>query len=156
MDAGLFVIRVVFGVLIAAHGAQKLFGWFGGPGLGGVAAMFETLGFRPGPFFAATAAASEFFGGTLFALGLFGPIGPALVVAVMTVAAIAVHLPNGLFAAANGIELPLLYAAAAVGVAFAGPGAFSFDARLGLPLVWTFGAVAFTLAIAVFGATAAL
>src|SRR5438034_1199144 len=103
MDAGLMVARVVFGLLMAAHGTQKLFGWFGGHGLAAVSGMFESLGFRPGRFFAATAAVTEIGSGLLMAIGLFGPVGPALMVAVMIVAAVSVHWPNGPpYACANG------------------------------------------------------
>jgi putative oxidoreductase len=112
MDAGLLIVRLVFGLLMAAHGAQKLFGWFGGYGLTAVSGYFETMGYRPGRLFAATAGASEVVGGLLIAGGFFGPVGPALVLAVMIVAIFAVHIQHGLFAAANGIEVPLLYAVA--------------------------------------------
>src|SRR5712671_3498639 len=132
MDSGLIVARLVFGLVMAAHGSQKLFGWFGGYGLAAVGNMFDSLGFRPGRFFAATAALAEVAGGLLMALGLFGPVGPALVVSVMIVAAVAVHLKNGLFATANGIEVPLLYGAAAAALALTGPGSYSLDTLLGL------------------------
>lgn len=137
MDAGLAIARVVLGPLMAAHGAQKLFGWFGGYGIAGTGGFFESLGFRPGRLFAATAGLSEFGGGLLVALGLFGPVGPALMLAVMIVAAVSVHWPNGLFAATNGIELPLLYAAGATALALTGPGAYSLDSVLGLASIWT-------------------
>ena len=136
-DQGLFIVRIVFGLLMAAHGAQKLFGWFGGYGLEAVSGYFETLGFRPGRLFAFAAAASELLGGLLVALGLFGPIGPALMLAVMIVAAFSVHWPNGLFAMSNGIELPLLYATGAATLTFTGFGLYSLDALLGLSSVWT-------------------
>ena len=109
MDAGLLLARMVFGLLMAAHGTQKLFGWFGGYGLAGTAGFFEQLGFRPGRFFAATAAGTEIAAGLLVALGLLGPLGPALIVSVMVVAIATVHWPHGLFAQNNGIEVPLLY-----------------------------------------------
>src|SRR3954465_9831588 len=86
VDAAVTILRLVFGMLMAAHGAQKLFGWFGGHGLTAVAEMFEKLGFQPGRFFAAAAAATELSSGLLVALGLFGPVGPALMLSVMIVA----------------------------------------------------------------------
>src|SRR4051812_9055176 len=110
MNGGLLLLRLVIGLLMAAHGSQKLFGWFGGHGLAAVAGMFESLGFRPGRFFAAAAAWSEFGSGLLMAVGLLGPVGPAIMLAVMIVAAISVHWRNGVFAMSNGIEVPLLYA----------------------------------------------
>ena len=135
MDLGLLILRFVVGLTLAAHGAQKLFGWFGGYGLDGTGQFMETLGFHPGRRHAALAGLTEAGGGVLLALGLLTPIGAAFVASVMLVATITVHLKNGFFAMANGIELPFLYAAAAVGVAFTGGGAFSLDAVLGLTFV---------------------
>jgi putative oxidoreductase len=137
MDAGLVIARLVFGLLMTAHGTQKLFGWFGGYGLTAVSGYFESLGFRPGRLFALAASLTEVVGGLLVAAGLLGPIGPALVLSVMIVAALSVHAQHGLFAANNGIEVPLLYAAAAVALGLTGPGTYSLDAALGLGSVWT-------------------
>jgi putative oxidoreductase len=130
MAQGLLVLRLIFGIVMAAHGAQKLFGWFGGYGLSGTGGFLESIGFRPGRFFAFAAGAGEFAGGLLIAAGLFGPVGPALVLATMIVAAITVHWKGGLFAMSNGIEVPLLYAAAAIAIGLSGPGALSLDAFL--------------------------
>lgn len=132
MDAGLLVGRAVLGLLMAGHGAQKAFGWFGGYGLDGTGGFLEALGFRPGRFFAALTAGTEVVGGLLTAFGLFGPVGPALIVSVMIVAAVTVHWPHGLFAQTNGIELPLLYGTGAAALTLTGPGALSLDALLGL------------------------
>ncbi len=137
MDAGLLIVRLVFGLLMAAHGTQKLFGWFGGYGLVATSGFFESLGFRPGRLFAATAATSEVVGGLLVAGGFLGPIGPALVLAVMIVAIFAVHIQNGLFATTSGIEVPLLYSAAVVGLAFTSYGGYSLDAALGIAQAWS-------------------
>jgi putative oxidoreductase len=151
LNLGLLLIRLVFGLIMVAHGAQKLFGWFGGYGLAGTGGFFESLGFRPGKTFAAAAALSEFVGGWLFTFGLFGPVGPALILAVMLVASISVHLRNGLFATTNGVEVPLLIATAVVGVALIGYGTYSLDAALGLATLWTPGLIWVTLAIGVIG-----
>src|SRR2546428_13708772 len=95
MDAGLLLVRVVFGLLMAAHGSQKLLGWFGGYGVTGTGQFFEGLGFRPGRLFVTLASLGEGGGGVLMALCLLGPIGPALVLSVMIVAAVRVHWPPG-------------------------------------------------------------
>jgi putative oxidoreductase len=136
MDAGLLLARVTFGVLMAAHGSQKLFGWFGGYGLDGTAGFFENIGFRPGRLFVTIASVSEVGGGLLVALGLLHPFGAALVVAVMIVAT-SVHWPNGLFAKSNSMELPLLYGVVAAALTLTGPGSYSVDALLGLTPLWT-------------------
>jgi putative oxidoreductase len=131
MNIAVLVVRVVVGVGFAAHGAQKLFGWFGGYGLAGTGGFFESIGLKPGILSAAAAGLGEFGGGLLVALGLGGPIGPALMIAVMTVASITVHLPNGFFVTKNGFELPMVYASFAVLVAFWGFGPYSLDTVLG-------------------------
>ncbi len=136
-DQGLLIIRLVFGILMAGHGTQKLFGWFGGYGLAGTGGFFEQLGFRPGRFFAAAASTGEVISGVLIALGLFGPIGPALLLAVMIVAAVSVHWKNGVFVTSNGIEVPLLYSAGAIALALTGFGRYSLDALLGLGSAWS-------------------
>jgi putative oxidoreductase len=133
----LLIVRLVVGLGFAAHGAQKLFGWFGGYGLAGTGGFFESIGFRPGKLFAGASGAAELLGGLLVVLGLGGPIGPMLMISVMVVAMLAVHLPNGFFVANNGIEHPLLFAALAFTFAFIGYGAYSLDAALGWSAVWT-------------------
>ncbi|HYB94769.1 MAG TPA: DoxX family protein [Vicinamibacterales bacterium] len=141
MDAGLLLARLVFGLLMAGHGAQKVFGWFGGYGLAGTGGFFESLGFKPGRWFAAAAGGTELVAGLLLAAGLLGPLGPALILAVMIVAMATVHWAHGLFADKNGIEVPLLYATAATAIALSGHGAYSADALLGLswsaPVIWS-------------------
>ena len=149
MNTGLLVLRLVAGLGLAAHGAQKLFGWFGGKGLDGTGRFLEGLGFRPGKSFALIAGLAEFVGGMLLALGLFGPIGPALGIAVMVVAMVTVHIDNGFFVEQNGVERPLLYAAAAAAITLTGPGAHSLDAWLGLAGPWDLqsGMIALALGI---------
>jgi putative oxidoreductase len=131
-DTGILIIRILFGAAMAAHGSQKLFAWFGGHGLKGTGGFFEQLGFRPGVPFAAAAGLSEVAGGILLALGLFTPFGAAAVLSAMIVAIFSVHVRNGFFAMGNGIELPFLYAVAALALTFTGAGAFSLDSLFGL------------------------
>jgi putative oxidoreductase len=151
MDAGLLLARVVLGTLMAAHGSQKLWGWFGGHGLSGTGGFFEALGFRPGRAFAALAGATEVVGGLLLALGLLGPIGPALIVSVMVVAAASVHWQHGVFATTNGVEVPLLYATGAAALALTGAGEYSVDSVLGFTPFWTPALTLSALAIGVVG-----
>ena len=148
---GLLVGRLVLGLLMAAHGAQKLFGWFGGYGLNATGEFMVQLGFPSGRLFASTAAITEVVSGLLVAFGLLGPIGPALMISVMIVAAITVHWPNGVFAMQNGIELPLLYATGALAMALVGYGPFSLDALLGITPIWTPRVIALVLAVGVVG-----
>jgi putative oxidoreductase len=152
MDQGILIVRLVIGLLMAAHGSQKAFGWFGGYGLAGTGGFFEGLGFRPGRPFAAAAAYGELVSGILIALGFLGPIGPALMLSVMIVAAMSAHWKNGLFATSNGIEVPLLYATVAAGLALTGPGQFSLDALLGLDSIWTPALSWAAIAVGVVGA----
>ena len=150
MDFGLLVARLVFGITMSAHGAQKLFGWFGGYGVSGTGQFFESIGFRPGRALAVAAGLGEVAGGLLVAFGLLGPVGPALMLSVMIVAS-SLHWKNGLFATANGIELPLLYSAAAVALAFTRYGTYSLDALFGLARVWTPDLIGAVVALGVFG-----
>jgi putative oxidoreductase len=131
MDIALLLARLLFGLGVAGHGVQKLFGWFGGPGIAGAGAIFERLGFRPGRFFALSAALTELAAAALIVLGLLGPVGPALMVFIMLVACAAV-MANGYFANRNGCEPAALYGMGGVLLAFTGPGRYSLDRMLGL------------------------
>jgi putative oxidoreductase len=134
---GLLVARIVIGLLMAGHGAQKLFGWFGGVGPTKAGDAMAQLGFRPGFAFAIVAGATEMLSGLLVAIGLFGPVGPALMLSVMIVAIVAVHWSHGVFAMNNGIEVPLLYAIASILFAGVGYGAHSLDALLNIGGLWS-------------------
>jgi putative oxidoreductase len=101
MDIGLLILRLVAGLTLAAHGAQKLFGWFGGYGLAGTGGFFQSLGFRPGKLHAVAAGLAEFSGGLLLALGLLTPLGALLVLAVMLTAMVSVHGSKGFFMTAG-------------------------------------------------------
>ena len=131
MSFGILILRLAVGLTLAAHGAQKLFGWFGGYGLTGTGAFLEQLGFRPGRVQAAAAGSVEFLGGLLLAAGLLTPLASAGVIAVMLVAAVSVHVKSGFFAQAGGYEYAFILGATAAALAFTGPGALSLDGVLG-------------------------
>lgn len=133
MNVAILVARLIIGLGVAAHGSQKLFGWFGGGGVSGTAAYMEGLGYRPGVLYAALAGLGELIGGLLVAAGMFNGIGPALVILVMLVAILTVHLPNGYFNSKNGWELPAANIAAVLTFAYAGFGKYSVDRILHLP-----------------------
>lgn len=130
MSYGLLVLRAVVGVVLAAHGTQKLFGWWGGHGPRGTAGFFGSLGFRPALPMALLAGTSE-TAGALLALGLVTPLAALAVASVMVVAIGSVHWRNGLFNTEGGYEYPLVIVAAAVALAATGPGRFSLDRLIG-------------------------
>ena len=144
MNLGLLVLRVVVGVLFAGHGAQKLFGAFGGAGIEGTAAGFEKGGLRPGRLHAWAAGFAEAGGGLLLALGLVTPFAAVALIAVMTAAIATVHAPNGVWVTKGGYEYNLVLIAVAVALAGAGPGAWSLDHAFGWDLAgtgWAIGAL---------------
>ncbi|MGW2569989.1 DoxX family protein [Streptomyces sp. NPDC001537] len=124
MQVGLLGLRVFFGLVLASHGAQKLFGWFGGDGAEGTAAAFETMGFQPGRPFAVIAGLTEMGGGLLLAAGLAFPLATAMVIGVM-INAVNASWGSGFY---EGTETPMLFAAVAGALAFTGPGRYALDA----------------------------
>src|SRR5947208_2970631 len=107
MAEGLFFLRAFLGVLLFAHGTQKLFGWYGGYGPDGTGGFFEQVGHRPGRQMAILAGLSEAGGGTLLGLGLITPLAAAMIIGVMVTASVSVHGDKGLWATNGGYELPL-------------------------------------------------
>ncbi len=134
IDLGLLILRVVVGLLIAGHGAQKLFGWFGGAGLKGFTNMMAGMGMRPAWMWALLGGWGEFGGGLLFALGLLNPLGALGIVGSMLMAIVKVSWAKGLWSQKGGIEIALLYLVASAVIGLVGPGAYSLDAVLGLAL----------------------
>lgn len=130
MNIGLLIIRLVIGILFIGHGAQKLFGWFGGYGLKGTGGWFESIGMKPGVTVALSAGLAELIGGMLFALGLLTPLAGIMIAGTMIVAIAKVHGPNGLWATSNGYEYNLTILAISIGIAIAGPGHYALDAFL--------------------------
>ena len=131
-DAGLapLVLRVVVGGIFAAHGAQKLFGWFGGYGLEGTGQFFGSIGLQPGYLMALLAGAAEFFGGLALVLGLLVRGAAAALAFAMVIAIFAVHWSKGFFASVGGYEYALALLAASVSLLFSGAGRYSVDAAL--------------------------
>ncbi|WP_027417609.1 DoxX family protein [Aneurinibacillus terranovensis] len=124
INLGLLLIRLVIGLTFMGHGAQKLFGWFGGYGLKGTGGWLESIGVKPGVLMAFLAGAGELVGGILFAAGVLTPVGAFLIVVTMLVAIFTVHGKNGYWATENGFEYNLILIAVAIGVALIGPGAY--------------------------------
>jgi putative oxidoreductase len=146
-NAALLGARLILGSYLAVHGAQKLFGAFGGRGLHGTGAGFEAIGLTPGKHMAALAGASELGGGVLTAAGVADPLGPIMIMGTMAVAA-TTHRANGPLAARGGFELPLTNFAVAAALAAAGPGRFRAGLRLPRPLILLTATVGGTLAAA--------
>jgi putative oxidoreductase len=134
MDIALLVLRAVVGLYLFGHGAQKLFGWFGGPGLAGTSGFLGSAGFRPARFWALNAGLAEAIGGALLFLGLLTPLGSIAIISAMVVAIATAHLGKGWFGQTGGPELPLTNIAAAIVVALAGPGRVALDSWLGIAL----------------------
>ena len=112
MDLGILLLRLTVGLSMAAHGSQKVFGWFGGYGPDGTGQFMEALGFRPGRRHALAAGFAEVVGGVLLAIGLFTPLAAVLIASVMVVAAATVHWKNGFFITSSGYEFNLVLGAA--------------------------------------------
>ena len=167
MDIGVLILRGVVGLFLAGHGAQKLFGWFGGLGPRRTAAWLETVGFFPAGPWALLAGALELVGGVLFALGFFCPLGSLGIAASMMTAIAKIHWPR-VWASDGGFELPLKNLAVVVAVGISGPGGFSLDhvfhsalpsndAMIGASAValgWCYALISSTLAAASTGTTA--
>lgn len=129
---GLLIIRVVIGFIMAGHGAQKVFGWWGGPGIKGWTGAMTRMRIRPAAPWAWVSAVSELVGGLLLALGLLTPLACAAVAASMLVAMALVHWPKGFWNSKGGYEFNVSILAAVIGLAFTGAGAISLDAALGI------------------------
>lgn len=150
---GLLLLRLILGLVFLLHGAQKLFGVFGGHGLTGTTQFMNALGLHPAKWWATVAALGEFVGGLLLVLGLFTPLAALLVLAVMLVAILKVHVRKGFWNSQGGYEYNLVLSVLATVLGLVGAGVFSLDAvfglgtlspnlfLLGLPLLILFGVV---------------
>ena len=124
---GLTVLRVFVGIIFAAHGSQKLFGWFGGGGLAGTAQWMESIGLAPGTLMALLSGGTEFFGGLALIVGLLARPAALGLSFTLLVAIFSVHIHNGLFMANNGYEFALVLLGGTVAVLFEGAGKLSID-----------------------------
>ena len=131
---GLLILRLVVGGILAAHGAQKLFGWWGGPGMSGWTSAMTRMRIRPPVAWAWMSALAEFLGGLAVATGFLNPLGSFGLIGSMLVAIALVHWPKGFWVSKGGYEFTLLIVGAAAAVAIAGPGAYSLDSALGIDL----------------------
>jgi putative oxidoreductase len=154
---GLLILRVVVGLILAGHGAQKLFGWWGGQGMEGWTQMVAKLRIRPAQPWAWVAALAEFGGGILLALGFLSPLGNLAIAGSMLVAIATVHLPRGFWITKGGYEFNLALLAAVAALALTGPGAYSLDAALRIqlpePLTLLVGTILLVVGVAVTLAT---
>lgn len=146
MDLALAIARVVVGLVLAAHGAQKVFGAWGGPGIEGWKAGMTRMGMRPPTFWGYASAYTELAGGIALALGLLVPVVAALVMMQMAVAIQRAHWAKGFFNSKGGIEFPLTLGLVSAANGIADPGNYSLDHALGVP---SFGAGAFVLVLVI-------
>src|SRR5580693_4427067 len=134
LNTGLLILRLVVGLGLAAHGAQKLFGWWGGPGVRGLLGHLTHMRFRRAPMWVAGAIGTAIGGGVLLALGLLSPLGSIGVGAAMLMAIAAFHWGKGFFGQSGGFETPLLYLVTAAVLGITGPGSYSLDSLFGITL----------------------
>jgi putative oxidoreductase len=153
ISLALLLLRIGVGVTMAGHGAQKAFGWFGGPGVAGFTGAMRSMGIKPAREFALLAATGELLGGILVLLGLLNPLGPLMIAGGLVVAIVTAHLAKGFWNTKGGYEFPLLIIVASLALSISGPGPISLDSVLGInlpePVSWI------VLAIVSFGASAA-
>ncbi len=150
---GLLILRLAVGLIVAGHGAQKLLGWWGGPGMNGWTQSVAKLRIRPALPWAWIAALAEFGGGILLALGFLSPLGSLAIAGSMLVAIATVHLPRGFWVSKGGYEFNLALLAAVTALALTGPGAYSLDAALRIqlpePVTLLIGTIALIIGVTV-------
>ncbi|WP_324730852.1 DoxX family protein [Pseudomonas paeninsulae] len=127
---GLTILRIIAGLTFAAHGAQKLFGWFGGYGLVGVGQWMESIGLAPGYLMALLAGSAEFVGGLALIIGLLARPAAAVLAVTMLVAIVTVHMANGFFMSNNGYEFALALMVISLAVLVEGAGKLSLDKQI--------------------------
>ena len=149
---GLLVLRLVVGLTMAGHGAQKVFGWWGGPGIKAWTEGVARMRIRPAVPFAWLAALAELGGGLLLAFGFLSPLGSLAIIGTMLVAIATVHWPNGFWNTKRGYEFNLTLIAAVLALGLAGPGTYSVDQAVGFhlpePITLLVGLVAVVIGVA--------
>jgi putative oxidoreductase len=134
LGLGLLILRLVAGLTIAAHGAQKLFGWFGGAGFTKTAQGLQKQGFNPAWFWTSLVILGEFGGGLSVAFGFLTPLGAAGIFSTMLMAIFKSHWKNGFWNSKRGLEFPLALLAMGLAIGLIGPGSYSLDALFGIAL----------------------
>ena len=137
LSLGLLILRIIGGLTLAAHGAQKLFGWFEGPGPTKLSQGFERQGFKPAWLWVSLVILGELGGGLSVALGFLTPVGAAGMFAAMFMAIFKSHWKNGFWNSKRGLEFPLQLLAIGVAIGIIGPGSYSLDALFGIALPGT-------------------
>ena len=132
LDIGLLILRLVVGLTFAAHGAQKAFGWWSGPGMSGWTGVMHKMGFEPARPFAVVSAGAELVGGLFLALGLLTPLAGMVLIGQSVVIVAKAHLQKGFWNSKGGYEYPLALAGGVVAVTLSGPGSISLDSALGI------------------------
>jgi putative oxidoreductase len=150
-DLAKFLTRGITGGFLAAHGTQKLLGWFNGPGFKGTMGFMSMMHLKPEKFWAMAAGASELGGGALSSLGLFYPLGPIMSIGAMGIAAGTIHSKKPIWITDGGAETPLTLAVLNAALALTGPGKFSLDRMLGIRVPRAISVLAF---LAVVGSVA--
>jgi putative oxidoreductase len=156
-DTTLLILRLVVGLTFAAHGAQKAFGWWNGPGLEGWQKIIGGMRFQPAPLWTLVSIGAELIGGLLIAIGLFTPLAATALIGQSVVIILKAHLPNGFWNKAGGIEFPLALAAGVLAILGVGPGAYSADRLIGFglvePILWVLLIVGLLGGLAAYGIT---
>jgi putative oxidoreductase len=144
LSLGLLMLRLTVGLIVAVHGAEKLFGWFGGAGFSTATKTLQAQGFKPAWFWVGLGTLGEFVGGLSLALGFLTPLGASAVFASMLMAVVKFHWKNGFSNAHRGFEYPLSLMLMSIALGFTGPGSYSLDTLFGvsLPTPLLFGALA--------------
>ncbi len=131
-DLGLLILRLAVGLTFAAHGAQKAFGWWAGPGPVGWRGAMEHMGMRPSGFWAVVSTMAELIGGLLLALGLLTPLAVGVLIAHSITIVHLVHLPKGFWNTQGGLEYPMSLGIAVLAIGLTGPGAYALDTAIGV------------------------